>query len=218
MCQLANCFNIAARILFNCNCFSSFLILEKEIEKAVDDKKRILDESGELQEAFEKLSTEYSETKIFDQHECDCKRKENSATSFEMITDYNSSTRYRRRKLTEHALKNIHGSHDGAIFGAWDFIASNVSQALLDKFISSYKRGKYIQGVFGKAIKEYSLSDDALKKAVATKYQNFLSHRRYNFVKHKTLSLILTKKSGCQEISNAWVLISVHLPWFHRTE
>ena len=183
MCQLANCFKIAARILFNCNCFFSFLILEKEIEKAVDDKKRILNESRELQEAFEKLSTEYSETKkIFDQHECDRKRKENSATSFEMITDYNSSTRYRRRKLTEHALKNIHGSHDGAIFGAWDFIASNVSQALLDKFISSYKRGKYIQGVFGKAIKEYSLSNDALKKAVATKYQNFSSGRRYNFV------------------------------------
>ena len=65
MCQLANRFKIAARILFNCNCFFSFLISEKEIEKAVDDKKRILDESGELQEVFEKLSTEYSETKKY---------------------------------------------------------------------------------------------------------------------------------------------------------
>ena len=64
MCHLANCFKIAARILIVI-AFFSCLILEKEIEKAVDDKKRILDESGELQEAFEKLSTEYSETKKY---------------------------------------------------------------------------------------------------------------------------------------------------------
>ena len=100
-----------------------------------------------------------------------------------MIKNPKSTTRYKRREETEEALRYIHGGLDGAIFGAWDFLVGNISDdTLLDKLISSYKRGRYLQGIFGKAIKDYNKSEDAIKKAVAIKYQNFLSRRKYMFV------------------------------------
>ena len=61
-------------------------------------------------------------------------------------------------------------------------MSAHISQSLLDKLISSYKRGKYLQGIFGKAVKDYCKSEDAMKKEVAIKYQNYLSRRKYNFV------------------------------------
>ena len=100
-----------------------------------------------------------------------------------MIKNPKSTTRYKRREETEEALRYIHGGLDGAIFGAWDFLVGNISDdTLLDKLISSYKRGRYLQGIFGKAIKDYNKSEDAIKKAVAIKYQNFLSRRKCMFV------------------------------------
>ena len=101
-----------------------------------------------------------------------------------MIKNPKSTTRYKRREETEEALRYIHGGLDGAIFDAWDFLVGNISDdTLLDKLISSYKRGRYLQGIFGKAIKDYNKSEDAIKKAVAIKYQNFLSRRKYMFVR-----------------------------------
>ena len=80
-------------------------------------------------------------------------------------------------------MRYIHGDLDGAIFGAWDFLVGNISDdTLLDKLISSYNRGRYLQGIFGKAIKDYNTLEDAIKKAVAINYLNFLSRRKYMFV------------------------------------
>ena len=53
-------------------------------------------------------------------------------------------------------LEYIHGGDEGALFGAWDFFASFASKEIIDKLISSYKRGKYLQGVFGKAVKRFN--------------------------------------------------------------
>ena len=39
----------------------------------------------------------------------------------------------------------------------------------MDKLIASYKRGKYLQGVFGKAVKDFNYSEEAIKQAVAMK-------------------------------------------------
>ena len=50
----------------------------------------------------------------------------------------------------------IHGGDEGALYGAWDFLASFASKEIIDKLISSYKRGKYSQGVFGKAVKHFN--------------------------------------------------------------
>ena len=97
-----------------------------------------------------------------------------------MIKNPKSTTRYKRREETEEALRYIHG---GGIFGAWDFLVGNISDdTLLDKLISSYNRGRYLQGIIGKAVKDYNKSEDTIKKAVGIKYQTFLSRRKYMFV------------------------------------
>ena len=52
----------------------------------------------------------------------------------------------------------------------------------MDKLIGSYKRGKYLEGVFGKAVSDFSNSEEALKQAVAMKYENFLSRRKFKLI------------------------------------
>ena len=52
----------------------------------------------------------------------------------------------------------------------------------MEKFIGSYKRGSFIQGVFGRAMKEYGNSEEALKQAVAMKHQAFFSRRKFNLI------------------------------------
>ena len=48
--------------------------------------------------------------------------------------------------------------------------------------MSGYKRGKYLQKTLGKAMKDFQSSPESIKHAVAMKYQNFLSRRKFNFV------------------------------------
>ena len=48
-------------------------------------------------------------------------RRKSSATTFEMVNNPKSSTRYRRRQETRNILEFIHGGEQGAIYGAWDF-------------------------------------------------------------------------------------------------
>ena len=80
-------------------------------------------------------------------------------------------------------LEYIHGGDEGALFGAWDFVASFASKEIVDKLISSYKWGKYLQGVFEKDVKHFNnFNKEALKQAVAVKFQNYLSRRKFNLV------------------------------------
>lgn len=41
-----------------------------------------------------------------------------NATTFEIISDFESRTRYRRRQETKEMLEYIHGGDEGALFGA----------------------------------------------------------------------------------------------------
>ena len=99
-----------------------------------------------------------------------------------MIYDGSNSTRFQRRKESADILNYIHGGEEAAILGAWDFIESNASKDVMDKLIGSYKRGKYLEGVFGKAVSDFSNSEEALKQAVAIKYKNFLSRRKFKLI------------------------------------
>ena len=56
------------------------------------------------------------------------------------------------------------------------------SDEIMSKLMSSYKRGRFLQGIFGKAISDYQKSEEALKQSVALKYQSYLSRRKYNLV------------------------------------
>lgn len=93
-----------------------------------------------------------------------------------------SSMRYRRRDETKNILVYIHGSFEGSLYGAWDYLSAHASYDLVCKLISSYKRGKFIQGIFGKAVSDYQKSDEAIKQSVALKYRNFLSRRSYQLI------------------------------------
>lgn len=105
------------------------------------------------------------------------KREQNSTSP-----DTKSTTRHRRRKETEQALKFIHGGESGSYHGAWDYIVANAPKELVGKFITGCKRGKYMQELYEKAMKEHQASPEALKQAISTKYQNFLSRRKFMLV------------------------------------
>ena len=140
-------------------------------------------EVKEQQDSLDSLKKEYNRFKAMlgQTQQARSKRTQN-ATTFDMISDVKSSTRYRRRQKSNDMLEYIHGGEEGAIFGAWDLIAAYATNETMDKLIASYKKGKYLQGVFGKAVKDFHDSEEALKQAVAIKYQNYLSRRKFKLV------------------------------------
>ncbi len=109
-------------------------------------------------------------------------RRENTSTTLETITNTDSSTRYRRRKETKNVLEYIHGGEEGALLGAWDFVAANMKKEMMDNLIGKYKRGKYLESIIGEAMKEFNKSTSSMAQAVAFKYQNLLSRRKFNFM------------------------------------
>ena len=107
-------------------------------------------------------------------------RRASNSTSKDMIDDFNSSTRYRRRKETEKALQFIHGwgggRRTGSYHGAWDYLSANVPKEMIDEVLSGYKRGKYLQEDLWQGRERVSVVTRS--NAVAIKYQNFLSRMK----------------------------------------
>ena len=95
-------------------------------------------------------------------------------------------------------LEYIHGGEEGALLGAWDVLAANAKKETMDTLIGKYKRGKYIQGVVTEAMKDYHQPEKSLKQAVAFKYQNFLSRRKFNL-------LCKTQSSAFDAEQEVWV-------------
>jgi len=156
---------------------------EEVLASAYQKQMTIEEELKEKRSKLDEINVQYNKLRILlEQKQQSRSRRNNAPTTFETINTFNSSMRYRRRNETKDILEFIHGGLDGAIYGAWDFIASVVSSSVLDKLISTYKRGKYLQGVFGRALDNYKNSEEALKQATANKYQNFLSRRKFNFI------------------------------------
>ncbi|KXJ13530.1 hypothetical protein AC249_AIPGENE25365 [Exaiptasia diaphana] len=152
--------------------FEAAHVKKKKIEENIDDKSKRLDE----------LTAQYNKRKsLFDQKQQSKARRLNLPTNLEMINTFSSSTRYRRRQETKDMLEFIHGGQEASIYGAWDYLSSVVSPDLLDKLISNYKRGTYLQGMFGRALDNYKNSEEALKQATSIKYQNFMSRRKFKF-------------------------------------
>lgn len=74
---------------------------------------------------------------------------------------------------------NVHGGLHGAIYGAWDFIQSVSSNELMEKITLSYKRGNVFKDLYGKLSQDNTLK---LNQAIATKYQTYLSRRKYDYI------------------------------------
>ena len=79
----------------------------------------------------------------------------NTRTTLHMINDRTSSVRYRRRTETKNVLEYIHGGEEAAVLGAWDFIASIANKELMDTLVSKYKKGKYLQNIISKSMKDF---------------------------------------------------------------
>ena len=84
---------------------------EKATQQLTKEKKKL----NEVTKEYEKLKTFLLPTQQ------SRTRRENTSTTLDMITNGNSSTRFRRREETKSVLRYIHGGEDGATFGAWDF-------------------------------------------------------------------------------------------------
>ena len=90
---------------------------------------------------------------MLDQTESARSKRTKNPTSFEMVSDFKNSTRYRRRRETANILSYIHGDNEGTVLGAWDFVASVASKEIFDKLVGSYKRGKYFREFLEKGLR-----------------------------------------------------------------
>lgn len=161
------------------NCF----LLETAFQEATQSKQELEKQIKEQEQRLKELNQTYEKLKVLlEQKDYSRRRRSQASTSHEMINDSRSSTRYRRREETKNVLEFIHGGVEPSLYGAWDFLAANASKEIMEKLISSYKRGKFLQGIFGKAISDYQKSEEAMKQSVALKYQTFLSRRKYKLV------------------------------------
>ena len=148
-------------------------------ESVRDLEQKIVDRKSTLVE----LNNEYNKVKlVFEQKGYSRKRRENNSSTFKMITDRNCSTRFERKKETKVVLEYIHGGKFGALLGAWDFLQTGCDKELIDKFISGYKNGKFMEQKLNELTKKFETGDEALRKAIVVKYENFLSRRKYKFL------------------------------------
>ena len=150
--------------------------LEDELIALKSLKETTEGELKEIKSAHEKIKT------IFEKRNYARTQREKTATTFETINNTSNSTRYKRREETRNQLEYIHGGKEGAIYGAWDFLCASASNDLIERLIVSFRRGNFIQKLYGKFTKTFQNSEAALKQALAKKYASYLSRRKYNFI------------------------------------
>ena len=129
-----------------------------------------------LQQQYEKLKSILNEKKF------SRTKRELNQTTFENINDSSNRTHYNSRTETKHILEYIHGGLSGALFGAWDFILGYGDETLIEKLMISYRRGKFIETLYGKFNDKHIHSEDSMKRALAMKYQTFMSRRKFQVI------------------------------------
>ena len=108
-------------------------------------------------------------------------KREKTPTTWESINDSSCTRRYNRQGETKKMLEYIHRGSDGALFGAWDFLVKYARKELVEKFILAFKKGKFIEKLYGNFSAPYTRSPAAMNQALAKKYAGHLSRRKYNF-------------------------------------
>ena len=165
------------------------LHLEEKAAVALNVEARARDEIETSSKKIEDLKVKYGEAQdqynqlklLLQQRPGSRTKRELNATTFEMINDPGSSTRYRRRQESKHIMTFLHGGEEGAALGAWDLLMSIGSVSLIDRLISGYKKGKYLQGKFNSLTKKFESSNESMKQALVIKYNNYMSCRKYKF-------------------------------------
>ena len=78
-------------------------------------------------------------------------------------------------------LSYVHGGLDGALFGAWDFLQRYAPTDVMEKLLHNYKRGKFLEKLYGRFSGSFQKGDVGMNKALAQKYLSFMSRRKYIF-------------------------------------
>ena len=100
------------------------------LEQLLKDAK---EKAKKHEDDLELLKKEYNRFKLMlGQTQQGRSKRTQNATTFEIISDFKSSTRYIRRQETKEMLEYIHGGDEGALYGAWDFLASFASKEIIE--------------------------------------------------------------------------------------
>lgn len=69
----------------------------------------------------------------------------------------------------------------GALFGAWDFLTRYATKDEMENFVLLYKRGKFVETLYGNFSDAFTKSPASMNQAVARKYAGYLSRRKFDF-------------------------------------
>ena len=103
-------------------------------------------ELDDMEKRLHNVTKEYEKLKVVLEQKQNAKKvRQNSSTTFEMINNPQSSTRYRRRRETKNVVDFIHGGEEASLYCAWDYLSSSASESLMEnlsviiKGVLSYK-------------------------------------------------------------------------------
>ena len=91
--------------------------LERSVEEKTLQVQQQEEKVKELNEQYHKFKS------LLEQKGFSVSRRQNTTTTYEMVTNVNSSNRYRRHE-TKNVLEFIHGGKEGSLYGAWDYVSS----------------------------------------------------------------------------------------------
>lgn len=147
-----------------------------EIATLEDKKAEVVNEISDKTDEYEKLKFLINPTSHGK------KLRERNPTNLSIINDGKSSTRFARRNETKHVLEYIHGGSQGSLYGAFDYLSKHATKEQWEHFVTSFKKGKFIEQLNGRFNDSFRKSSDGMNNAIASKYQLHLSRRRYTFL------------------------------------
>ena len=97
-------------------------VAEEELERLERSVEEKTVQVQQQEEKVNQLNEQYNKFKsLLDQKGFSVSRRQNTSTTYEMVTNVNSSTRYRRRQETKNVLEFIHCGKEGSLYRAWDY-------------------------------------------------------------------------------------------------
>ena len=156
--------------------------IQVSIDAAAYERNELFQENIKLKTDFENMKNDFDTFKIlFEQKAYSKSQRGYNPTTWAMIPSANS-TRYVRHNETKDVLTHIHGGTDGPLYGAWDFVKRAASPEQTETFVIDYKRGKWLEKLYGNFSTIYSKSEAGINQAIAKKYNLYLSRRKYSFM------------------------------------
>ena len=154
----------------------------KKIE-LLNETETLTNEKIVLDEKLSKVTQKFDKLKLLiEQKEYSKTKRQSNPTRLETLYDTSNTQRYSRRNEVKNILEFIHGDLEGAIYGAWDVSTKYASPEVMEKLLLEYKKGKFVEKLYGNFSTSFKNSKQALDQAVAKKYACFLSRRKFNFM------------------------------------